>query len=160
MCLDRRIRGPPVGARAYREGMARVVSIALAVGVTAAGLGIQPATAATTRDLYMVKNVQFADGIYIGEFAAVRKKGKKVVGAVGAFYSEYFCIRGTVKNGRLRAVYYDEFNQPAGLFKRRWTGKGSKQRIKGMTSVSRKKLKTYAGGTDPKRLIRNCVRNT
>lgn len=139
--------------------MARTVSIVVAAGVAAAGLGVQPAAAVPTRDLYMVKNIQEADGIYLGDFAALRKKGKKVVGGVGALYSEYFCIRGRVENGRLRAVYYDEFNQPAGLFKRRWVGKGSKQRIKGMKSVSRKKLKKYAG-TNPKRVIRACVRNT
>ena len=139
--------------------MARTVSIVVAAGVAAVGLGVQPAAALPTRDLYMVKNIQSVDGIYVGDFAALRKKGTKVVGGVGALYSEYFCIRGRVRDGRLRAVYYDEFNQPAGLFKRRWVGKGSKQRIKGMESVSRKTLKTYAG-SNPKRVIRSCARNT
>ena len=52
------------------------------------------AVAAPTRDLYMVKDLQSVDGLYYGDFAALRKKGRKVVGAIGAFYSEYFCIRG------------------------------------------------------------------
>ncbi len=104
----------------------------------------------------MVKNLQFSDGVYLGDFAALRKKGAKVVGAVGAFNSEFVCIRGKVRSKKLRAVSYDMFNQPDGRFTVKWKGSGAKQRIKGMKSVTRKKMTRYAG-TDPRPMIRFCV---
>jgi hypothetical protein len=139
--------------------MARKVPLALALGLVVAGLGLQPASAATSRDLYMVKNVHYADGMYTGEFAALRTKGVKVVGAIGAFYSEYFCISGKVTEGRLRATRYDMFHEPAATFSVRWVGKGSTQRIAGSKSVTRRKLAGYAG-TDPKPFLKDCLRST
>lgn len=148
---------------AYRGGMhhkgmgAAALTTILTIG--SVGVVAPTASAAPTRDLYMVKNLQSVNGLYYGDFAALRKKGRKVVGAIGAFYSEYFCIKGKVSKGKLRATQYDEFNQPAGKYTVRWKGSGSKQRIKGTTSVSKAQMKRY-GGSNPVRMIKACVRAT
>lgn len=116
-----------------------------------------PASAADKRDLYMVRGLQKVDGLYIGEFAALRKKGKKVRGAMGAFYSEYFCARGKVKGSRFKGVQDSLLGDPEMPFSYRWVGKGSKQRIKGYKTVSRKRLTKYLDGTNPQVLIRTCA---
>lgn len=124
--------------------------------VVLAGIAtVAVATPATARDLYMVKDVEYTNGVYYGEFAVLAKKGKKVVGAVGAFSSEYFCVKGKVSNGKLRAKYY-EFGMPAGSFTRKWVGSGSQQRIKGMVSASYDEVMTYLEGTDPRSFIADC----
>ena len=138
------------------------IRTAAAMAALAAGAGMLAAPAATAapgRDLYMVKNLRFNDGVYLGDFAALRKKGAKVVGAVGAFNSEFVCIRGKVRGKKLRAISYDMFNKPDSRFSVKWQGSGAKQRIKGMRSVTRKKMTGYSG-TDPKPMIRYCIRNT
>lgn len=107
----------------------------------------------------MVKNVQATgDGTYVGDFAALRKKGKRVVGAVGAFYSEYTCVRGKISRGKLRGTSYDELGNPSS-FSVRWKGSGVKQRIKGFKRVSKADMKFY-GGSNPTRMIKYCVRST
>ena len=75
---------------------------AVAIAALTVGAVALPVQAASARDLYMTKDLENVNGVYIGDFAALSKKGSKVVGAVGAFSSEYICIRGTVKNGILR----------------------------------------------------------
>lgn len=124
--------------------------------VAAVAPAASPAAAVTTRDLYMVKDVQSYEGIYTGDFVAVRKTGKKVVGAVGAFNSEYTCLRGKIKDGRLYGAYYDR-GEVAAYFTRKWSTE--KKHIKGMKSVSRSTIQIYLG-SDPRRLIRYCVRST
>lgn len=127
-----------------------VALVGLSVVVMAA-----PAAAAPTRYLYMTKDVESVDGVYIGDFVVLAKKGSKVVGALGAFSSEYVCVSGTVKNGRLRATIYDN-GQAVGSFNRKWVGSGSTQRIKGMTRASKAEVTTYLGGGDPKTFIKDC----
>lgn len=128
----------------------------LAVAVAAGTVAMPPAQAATTRDLYMVKDVQLVDdGVYIGDFVALRKTGKRVVGAVGAFGSEYLCVKGKVADGRLRAAYYEN-GAVAGRFSRAWAG----SRIKVMDSVSKAEVRTYLGGASPKRFIVDCIQQT
>lgn len=134
-------------------------ALATAFAVGAVGLTAPSAAAAPTRDLYMVKNVESFNGVYVGDFAALRKKGKKVVGALGAFGSEFVCVRGKVKGGKLRGLSYGMDNNPEARFTVRWTGSGSNQRIKSMKSVSKKKMRFY-GASNPKRMITYCVRNT
>jgi hypothetical protein len=130
-------------------------ALATAIAVGAVGMAAPPASAVPMRELYMVSNVQYFNGVYTGDFAALRKKGKKVVGAFGAFGSEYYCVKGKVKRGVLRGTYYDNFNNPEDTFKVRWKG----SRIKGMKKVSKKKMRTY-GASNPKRMITFCARNT
>ncbi len=117
------------------------------------------AAPAQARDLYMVKDVENVNGVYIGEFATLAKKGTKVVGAVGAFSSEYFCVKGTVKNGRLRAKVYEN-GVPVTSFNRKWVGTGSKQRIKGMSPATYDDVLTYLEGADPRSFIRDCRSTT
>lgn len=131
----------------------------LALAIGSVGLGAPTAAATPSRDLYMVKDVQATgDGTYVGDFAAVRKKGKSVVGAVGSFYSEYTCIRGRISGHRLRGTSYNEFGDPT-PFSVRWKGSGAKQRIKGFTRVTKADMRLY-GGSNPTRMIKYCVRNT
>lgn len=118
-----------------------------------------PASAAHARDLYMVRDVGYSNGVYYGEFAALAKTGKYVVGAVGAFSSEYTCIRGVVKNGKLRATYYSD-GLPAGNFTRKWVGSGSSQRIKGMLPSTYTDMVTYLEGGDPRAFITDCQNAT
>lgn len=120
----------------------------------AAVLVATPVLAAPSRNLYMVKDLQYTDGVYYGDFVTLAKKGSKVVGAVGAFSSEYVCVKGTVKNGKLRAQYYEN-GVPVGSFTRKWVGSGSQQRIKGMTSATAGEVATYLE-TDPRTFIRDC----
>jgi hypothetical protein len=134
--------------------MKRFVPV-LALAVAATGMVAPAAQAAPTRDLYMVKNMQYFDGVYVGDFAALRKSGKWVVGAVGAFGSEYTCVRGKVSGGKLRGAYYED-GQVVGQFTRRWVGWGSKQRIKGMTSASWGDMRVYLG-SNPTRFITTCI---
>ena len=129
------------------------VAAGILVGLTAAAV-VTPAHAAPSRNLYMVKDLQYIDGVYYGDFATLAKKGSKVVGAVGAFSSEYTCIRGTVSNGKLRAKIYEN-GVPIGSFTRKWVGSGSQQRIKGMTSVTYNEASTYLE-SDPRSFIQDC----
>lgn len=138
--------------------MKRMV-ISLAVAATAVMPVAAPAQAATTRDLYMVKDVQQLDGgIYVGDFVSLRKTGKRVVGTVGAFSSEYVCVRGKVKDGKLRGTYYDR-GMVSGHFTRTWVGHGKRQHIKGMTPVSWAQARTYLG-SNPTRFIDDCIGET
>jgi hypothetical protein len=134
--------------------MKRLVPV-VALAVAATGLVAPAAQAAPTRDLYMVQDVENFNGVYVGEFAALRKKGKRVVGAVGAFGSEYTCLRGKVTGGKLRGAYYED-GQVAGRFTRKWVGRGSTQRIKGMTSSTWGDMRVYLG-SNPTRFIRTCI---
>ena len=128
--------------------MVALVAATLAVGTLA------PAQAAGARDLYMVQDVQQVNGVYVGDFVALRKTGSRVVGAVGAFGSEYMCVRGRVVDGRLRGAYYED-GDVAGRFTRRWVGRGDRQRIKGMTAVRAGEVRVYLG-SGPKRFIDIC----
>jgi hypothetical protein len=139
--------------------MKRTIAMVAAATVGSLVVMAPGAQAAPTRDLYMVKNLQQAsDGIYIGDFAALRKSGKRVVGAVGAFSSEYVCVKGKVKSGRFRGAYY-EYGVVQGYFSRKWRGYGANQHIKGMTPVSWASMSTYLG-SDPDSLIQDCVNTT
>lgn len=128
---------------------------AVVIAAAATGLAMVPASAAQARDLYMVKDVQVTNGVTIGQFAALSKTGKYVVGAVGAFSSEYTCIRGVVKNGKLRAAYYEN-GVPVGTFTRKWVGSGSSQRIKGMLPATYSDMVAYLEGGDPRAFITDC----
>lgn len=138
--------------------MGRKTAIILAMAVGSLGLGIPAASAATTRDLYMVDKLEYSGGIYTGEFAALRKTGKKVVGATGAFASEYVCVRGKVYGGKFHGAYYSD-GQPWKKFTYGWKGSGATQRIKGTTSVTKAEITSY-GLSSPTRMIRDCVKNT
>lgn len=127
---------------------------AMAVAGLVASMVTLPAHAAPSRDLYMVQGLEYIEGVYYGDFVAVAKQGSKVVGAVGAFNSEYTCIRGTVKNGKLRAKLYEN-GVPVDSFTRKWVGSGSKQRIKGTTSVTYTDMVTILG-SDPGAFITDC----
>ena len=137
-------------------GAKTAVIVAIAVG--SCGLAAPAAQAVPSRDLYMVKDLQYVDGFYIGEFAALRKKGAKVVGAYGAFNSEYVCIRGRVSYGRLKAIAYDQFGDPTTV-NIKWQGSGSKQHMKGFAPVTRATASGYLG-SDAKRFIIDCINST
>lgn len=137
--------------------MKRYVGILAAAG--AACIVAVPASAAQARDLYMVRDVGYSDGVYYGEFAALAKSGKYVVGAVGAFSSEYTCIRGVVKYGKLRGTYYSN-GVPAGNFTRKWVGSGNYQRIKGTVPATYDEMVTYLQGGDPRSFIEDCQSTT
>lgn len=126
------------------------------IAVAVLGLAtVAMAAPAQAKNLYMVKDVGQTDGVYYGDFVAVDKTGTKVVGAVGAFSSEYTCFKGTVKNGRLKAMIYED-GQPVAAFTRKWVGAGPTQRIKGMTRVSAAQVTVYLEGTHPKSFIADC----
>jgi hypothetical protein len=137
-------------------GAKTAVIVAIAVG--SCGLAAPAAQAVPSRDLYMVKNLQYTDGYYIGEFAALRKKGHKVVGATGAFSSEYVCVRGAVHNGKFHGQLYSD-GEPWKSFTYGWKGSGATQRVKGTKSVSKADMITY-GLSNPTALINDCVQNT
>jgi hypothetical protein len=126
-------------------------SLAVMVAVAAGSAMLVPASAAQARDLYMVRDVGYTNGVYYGDFAALSKTGKNVVGAIGAFSSEYTCIRAVIRNGKLRGTYYAD-GVPAGNFTRKWVGK----RIKGTTRATYDDMVTYLDGGDPRALIANC----
>lgn len=111
---------------------------------------VSPAHAAASHDLYMVKDVQSVGGVYIGDFIALRKTGKNVVGAAGAFGSEYVCVRGRITDGRLRGAYYDR-GEVVGHFSRAWRG----DRVKGMATATKAEMRTYLG-SNPTRFINVC----
>lgn len=129
--------------------------LALLIGATA----VAPAHAAPSRDLYMVRNLKQMDGFYIGEFAIVRKQGKSVRGAVGAFASEYSCIRGKVTSGMFRGVVKSLEVQSTQSFKRKWLGSGDQQHFKGFRPVTRQQLITYSDGMNPDRPLKYCLRH-
>lgn len=137
----------------------RITSTAAALGLLIAGVAA-PAQAATTRDLYMVRDLKQMDGFYIGEFAVVRKDGRSLRGAVGAFASEYSCVSGRLTAGIFRGTVTGMDGQPPAKFKRAWLGTGSKQRFKGFTSVSRSEFLTYSDGFAPEKPLRYCLRNS
>ncbi len=112
-----------------------------------------PAEAVTTKDIYMVKNLQAIDGYYIGEFVVLRKTGTEVVGARGAFASEYFCFAGTVSGGWFDVATWDEFNNPGGTWARPWVN----GRIKGWRKVSWSQFMNYSEGFKPGKAINYCI---
>lgn len=130
----------------------------LAAAVVGAGLAVAPASAVPARDLYMVKNVGYSGNVHYGDFIAVRKTGKKVVGAVGAFSSEYVCMRGRVSGGQLTARDFDPNGNPGKAFVRTWRGTGAGQHVKGWRSVSKATFRTYLEGSKPTRMINACER--
>ncbi len=137
--------------------MKRSVAMVVALGAASAVLG--PASAAQARDLYMVRDVGYTNGVYYGDFAALSKTGKYVVGAIGAFSSEYTCVRGVVRNGKLRGTYYSD-GVPAGNFTRKWVGKGAYQRIKGTVTATYDEMVMYLEGGDPRAFITDCQNTT
>ena len=130
-------------------------AVLVAGGMVAAA----PASAAPARNHYMVYGLQYIDGIYIGDFVAVRKKGRKVVGAMGEFGSEYQCLKGKVRNGRLKGWLYHNGQRDQAI-NVRWVGKGSKQRVKGMAAVTKAEMVQFSGGYTPTSMIRYCRANT
>lgn len=137
--------------------MMRTAAAVVLGGILAMG-SIPAAHAAQTRDLYMVSGVERVDDYYIGDFGVLRKQGKTVIGAVGAFNSEYGCVKGRVTSGKLRGTFYplEGPSQPTS-FSKRWVGAGDKQRLAGFQSVSRKKLRVYLNGQNPDRFLRYCL---
>ena len=135
----------------------RKMALIVACGVGLSGIGVPAASAVTTRDLYMVKNVEYIDdGLYVGEFAALRKTGRKVVGALGAFNSEYVCFRGRIRDGKLRGFIDGSFGEAPTKYVVKWKGTGSMQRIKGFSPISKAQMSVY-GGSDPSFMIENCA---
>ncbi len=127
------------------------------VALSSVALAAPVAQAVPARDLYMVKDVQQTSGVYIGEFAALEKTGRKVVGAIGAFNSEYLCVAGKVKKGKLHGTYY-QYGRVFRSFTRKWRGTGGNQRIKGMTPVNSASMFEYLG-SDPDTLVQGCIRS-
>ena len=78
--------------------------------------------------------------------------------AIGAFYSGTSASRARCRRATARHSVR-QFNQPAGTCHGPVEGLGSKQRIKGTTSVSKAQMKMY-GGSNPVRMIKACVRAT
>jgi hypothetical protein len=138
--------------------MGSKTAVVLVLAVGSLGLGVPAASATPSRDLYMVEDLAYSGGVYTGGFAALRKKGHKVVGATGAFASEYICVRGAVRNGKFRGQLYSN-GEPWKSFTYGWKGSGARQRIKGTTSVSKADMITY-GLSNPTALIKDCVRST
>ncbi|HQR81133.1 MAG TPA: hypothetical protein PLT68_13035 [Actinomycetota bacterium] len=134
------------------------LAVGLVAAVLSAGLAGTPASAVPTRDLYMVKDVGYSGNVYYGDFVAVRKSGKKVVGAVGAFSSEYFCVKGRVSKGRLKGREYNANGEPGDRFSVKWRGTGAGQHIKGWRPISKATFRTYLQGDSPTRMINVCVR--
>lgn len=131
--------------------MSRVKAFVISAALLAVAT---PAHAATSHDLYMVDDVQFVNGVHIGDFIALRKTGKRVVGASGAFGSEYVCLRGKVAGGKLRVAYYDR-GEVVAHFARAWRG----DHVKGMTAATKAEMRTYLGSS-PARFLAICERQT
>lgn len=127
----------------------------LAVTVAVSGLAV-PAQAAKSKDIYMVRNVQRVDNFYVGEFVVLSKARTQVVGAAGAFSSEYFCFAGTVSNGLFDVATWDEFGNQDGTWTRRWV----KGHLKGWRKVTWKKFMKYSEGFKPGRAINYCITQT
>jgi hypothetical protein len=134
------------------EGDMKRVAGVLAATVAIVGLAA-PAQAVTTKDIYMVKNLQRVDSFYVGEFVVLRKVGTDVVGARGAFSSEYFCFAGTVSNGIFGVQTWDEFNNPSGYWTRPWVY----GHIKGWRKVTWSQFMRYSEGFKPGRAINYCI---
>ncbi|MCU0279377.1 MAG: hypothetical protein MUF33_06305 [Candidatus Nanopelagicales bacterium] len=135
----------------------RRIALVLACSIGLSGVGVPAATAATTRDLYMVKDIEYIDdGLYVGEFAALRKTGKRVVGAVGAFSSEYVCLRGRVRDGKLRGFFDGSYGEAPTRYVVRWKGTGKNQHIKGFAPISKAQMSVYLG-SDPMSMIDACL---
>lgn len=135
----------------------RRIALVLACAIGLSGVGVPAATAATTRDLYMVKGIEYIDdGLYVGEFAALRKTGKRVVGAVGAFSSEYVCLRGKIRDGKLRGTFDGNFGEPPTKYVVKWKGTGKNQRIKGFAPISKAQMMVYLD-SDPLSMIDACL---
>lgn len=131
--------------------MKRVAGV-LAATMAIAGLAA-PAEAVTTKDIYMVKNLQKVNGFYVGEFVVLRKTGTEVVGARGAFASEYFCFAGSVSNGVFSVQTWDEFNNPGGTWTRPWV----KGHIKSWQKVTWTQFMKYSEGFKPGKAINYCI---
>ncbi|MDP4014660.1 MAG: hypothetical protein U0990_00435 [Candidatus Nanopelagicales bacterium] len=150
----------------------RAVAV-MAAGIMSASLIAVPVGAATgaaggdstgsisalraSRYLYMVRNVSKSGDIYLGDFAVIRKRGKRVVGAVGAFYSEGRCLRGKVRHGMLRGRYpaydYGDDHIDAVKMHKRWKGRGAKQHMAGWRSVTARRMARLSGGNIGKGIV-------
>ncbi len=130
---------------------------AVAGAAAVLALGAPAVQAAPVKDIYMVKHVQATgDGMYVGEFVILRKSGTQVVGARGAFYSEYFCLRGTAGGGVFSVQKWDEFGNPNGTWTRPWVN----GRIKSWSRVNWTTFMKYSGGYKPGKAINYCISAT
>lgn len=141
-----------IGRTVEGEGDMKRLAGVVAATVAIAGLAA-PAQAVTTKDIYMVRNLQRIDSYYIGEFTVLRKAGTDVVGAAGAFSSEYFCFAGTVSYGVFDVLMWDEFGNQDGTWTRPWV----KGHIKGWRKVSWSQFMRYSDGFKPGKAINYCI---
>lgn len=139
----------------------RLITISVAVVMTVAlALVAQAPTAnaaqrASAKYFYMVANVQLSGGFYTGDFALVRRSGKQLSGAVGAFASEHSCFSGTLRNGKIRGVSTSA-EVGTSPFRAAWLGSGNEQHFRGYTNVSASELKRLSGGFVTKSWARAC----
>lgn len=112
------------------------------------------------RTLYMVRNLKRSGAIWTGKVAVIRKQGRRAIGIQGALYSEYRCLEGRIRGGRIQGTYpayrYGDRVIPEAPLDERWIGKGNRQRMAGWSSVTAKRMKRISGGGVTKRLIRIC----
>ena len=132
--------------------------LAASLGVALAPVSAPTATInATPITTYMVDDLQFVDGQYLGEFDVIRRSGKRAIGLSGAFYSEFTCWRGKIKNGRLKAAVEPFLpGESVSFFSRKVVGTGYSTKFKGTTLATRSEIIEYSGGFDPKDAMRSC----
>lgn len=137
-------------------GAAVVPAAAVAQPVAAPGDAVTATSAAygAERYLFMVRDVEFAGGIYTGQFSVMRKSGRWVTGAHGMFYSEARCLTGRVRGyppkrwliGRLPGYWYGDTWIPMVRLTAKWVGYGDQQRMRGWTSVTPDEMYELSGG--------------
>lgn len=159
------------GATAFTRTATMPLTILLAVGLTGPAASAPEvdmadslsaaATAATgtatelrakRKCIYLVRDVQRSGRIYTGQFVVLRKSGKKLLGYGGAFYSEYYDLRGRIikkKNRRYaRLTVSDPIDKSVSeTVLRRWVA--SKQKLAGWSKVRKSKVRKYSGGSIP-----------
>lgn len=129
----------------------------VAMSGPAAGQAPEAVSAAGTSDppsmqcLYLVKGVQRVGGIYLGEFAVLRRSGSTVRADIGAFQSEFVTFRGTISGATLSGRLYEDTDGDGDLESRAktYTWVPASSRIKGWTRVSRATLVKYGDGGVP-----------
>lgn len=128
-----------------------------ATSVPAAGQAPSTVSAAGTSDpprmqcLYLVKGVEKVAGIYLGEFAVLRRSGSTVRADIGAFQSEFVTFRGSIAGTSLSGRLYEDTDGDGDLESRArtYTWVPASSRIKGWTRVSRATMSKYGGGGVP-----------
>jgi hypothetical protein len=111
-------------------------------------VGEARASGSTPVCLYMVKNVERSDGIYLGEFVILKKTGSKVKGYGGAFYSEGYNLKGTITGTRAALSSEDPYRP--GKWTRvtlKWVP--AENRLSGWRRVAKSRMRKYSGGYVP-----------